>query len=83
MIPNAKMDAFVNDPPANVSKIPSKPFFALVRSSLFGSIPGRETCAPKRYTKMSKSVMLIFDLSSSMLQIFLSVWMNFFTEKII
>ncbi len=48
IIPKAKMDALENEPPANVSKSPNRPFFALSRSNLLGSIPGRETCEPKR-----------------------------------
>ncbi|MEY3178377.1 MAG: hypothetical protein RJB42_618 [Bacteroidota bacterium] len=48
MIPNAKIEALENEPPAKVSKRPKRPFLALSRSSLLGSIPGRETCEPKR-----------------------------------
>jgi len=43
MIPNAKIDALEKDPPANVSNKPSKPFLALCRSNLLGSIPGKAT----------------------------------------
>jgi hypothetical protein len=73
MIPSAKIEAFEKEPPANVSNKPSKPDLALCKSSLFGSIPGRATWAPKRYTRISKRVTPIFDFRSSMLQMFLSV----------
>ena len=46
MIPKAKMEALEKEPPAKVSKRLNKPFFALSRSSLFGSIPGSGTWEP-------------------------------------
>ena len=58
MIPNAKMDACEKAPPANVSIRPSIPPLAdLPKScSLFGSIPGREICAPIRKIKIRSRV---------------------------
>src|SRR5688572_26750658 len=82
MIPNARMDACEKAPPANASSNPNMPLLAdwLNSSSLFGSIPGNTMCAPRRYTNTKVMVTMILPLSSSMLQIFLSVCMNFFTD---
>src|SRR6187431_537726 len=82
MIPNAKMDACENAPPANVSIKPSIPFLELAIEAWIpsGSIPGKTICAPIRYTNINARVKRILLRNSSILQIFFSVLINFFTD---
>ena len=83
MIPNAKMEALENAPPANESNIPRIPSLAFVFncSNPFGSTPGKTICEPTRYTSNNKRVYTILLRNSSMLQIFFRVCMSFFTGK--
>ena len=51
MIPNAKIDALLKEPPTNVSSNPNKPpdVFELPLASsakVFGLIPGNTICVP-------------------------------------
>ena len=78
---NAKIEARSKAPPANVSIKPRSPFagFPLITaSSAVLSIPGSRTNVPIRNTANNNSVFKIRDLSSSMLNIFLIVVINFF-----
>lgn len=48
-MPNAKIEACENAPPANASNKPNKPsdlLLALMASKAKGSIPGKTTCVP-------------------------------------
>src|SRR5678810_541541 len=82
MIPNAKMDACENAPPANVSIKPRIPFleFDICCAMLSGLIPGKTICAPTRYININARVKRILLRNSSILQIFFSVLINFFTD---
>src|SRR5215203_2124811 len=76
------MDACENAPPANVSIKPSIPFLELAIEAWIpsGSIPGRTICAPTRYININAKVKRILLRNSSILQIFFSVFINFFTD---
>ena len=82
MIPNAKIDAWENAPPANVSIRPRiPPFeFSIAPPMVSGLIPGNTMCAPTRYININASVKRILLRNSSILQIFFSVLNNFFTD---
>ena len=84
MIPNAKMEAFEKAPPTKAFSKPSIPPWVLAErlSNLFGSIPGNTINDPSLYMKSNNRVKTILFLNSSMLQIFLIVVINFFTELI-
>src|SRR5437763_12355835 len=84
IMPNAKMEACKNAPPENVSIRPSMPFLEpdICWLSLEASIPGSTIKVPIRYIKMRSKVYKILLRKSSMLQIFLSVLIKFFTEKV-
>ena len=76
------MDACENAPPANVSIKPSIPFLELAIEAWMpsGSIPGKTICAPTRYININARVKRILLRNSSILQIFFSVLINFFTD---
>jgi hypothetical protein len=80
MIPKAKMEALLNAPPEKASIKPRIPvLFWSPAVILVGSIPGSTMCEPRRYIAIIIRVKMILPLRSSMLQIFLSVCINFFT----
>jgi len=80
MIPKAKTEAFEKDPPVNISRIEPIPFLVCPAklASWVASIPGRVTCAPKRYTKRSNKVNVILFLNSSIFQTLANDSKNFF-----
>ena len=82
MIPNANIEALEKAPPTKASNNPKTPELALWLRllNLLGSIPGNTMKEPRRYMKSKRIVKVIFLRSSSMLQIFFKVDMNFFTE---
>ena len=82
MIPSAKMDALENAPPTKASNNPRTPLLALSERllNLLGSIPGKTINEPNLYMNSKRMVKVILLRNSSMLQIFFSVVMNFFTD---
>ena len=81
-MPNAKIDALEKAPPTKASNKPKTPELALWLRllNLLGSIPGNTMNEPRRYMNSNRIVNVILLRSSSMLQIFFKVDMNFFTE---
>src|SRR5690606_6629287 len=79
MIPKAKTEALAKAPPVNAFNKPNKPDSVLLCnfSNLAASIPGKTTCAPKRYTSNRPRVNMILFLNSSIFQTFFSVSINF------